>query len=305
MQDASIATAKPRRHGPERRRFVLITMTPGLVVLLALALVATIGAVRLAFQDRMLRYPDVYFVGLENFERLFSDRRFINALQISLWWEVITVLGTMIVAAALAVMLIEGVKSPRLRALCYVLLIIPVLLPRVSAGLIWRFLFSPTIGVLNYPITLMGFPPVEFLSNPALALFSVAAVDIWQWGLFFALVTAKLIETLPKEPQEAARLDRAGRIAVHWWITLPMLRGPLIMMTFVKAVESLRSFDLLYTMTAGGPGISTETLDLYAFQQGIGISGRISYASSLSVLLMVLTVLVFSFLWRGASRWAA
>lgn len=290
---------------PEQRRFVLACLLPALTLLLALSLIASFGAINLAFQDRMLRFPDASYVGFENFQRLFRDRRFSNALRVSALWELVTVAGTMLLATSLAVLLVETIYSRRTRGLVCVLLIVPVLLPRVSAGLIWRFLYSPTMGVVNYPLTSLGLPPVEFLSNPAIAIYAVAAVDIWQWGLFFAVVLVKLLETLPTEPQEAARLDHAGRLGVHWWVTLPMLRGPLLMMTFVKAVELLRSFDLIYTMTAGGPGISTETLDLYAFQQGIGIGGRISYASSLSVLLMVLTVIIFSFLWKRAARWAA
>jgi multiple sugar transport system permease protein len=296
---------RPRRSQVEQRRFVLACLLPGLAFLLVLSVIASFGAVNLAFQDRMLRYPDAVYVGFENFERLFRDRRFINALQVSAIWEVVTVVSTLLLAILLAILLVEAVRNPRVRAFICVLLIIPVLLPRVSAGLIWRFLYSPTMGAANYPLTAIGLPPIEFLSNPAIALYAVALVDIWQWSLFFAVVIAKLLETLPPEPQEAARLDHASRLGVYWWITLPMLRGPLVMMAFVKAVESLRSFDLIYTMTAGGPGISTETLDLYAFQQGIGISGRISYASSLSVLLMVLTVIIFSLLWKRAARWAA
>jgi multiple sugar transport system permease protein len=90
---------------------------------------------------------------------------------------------------------------------------------------------------------------------------------------------------------------------VHWFITLPMLKVPLVTLAFVKAVESLRSFDLIYTMTNGGPGIATETLDLYAYQQGIGTAGRISYASAMSVLLLVVTIVIFTIIWRRTQRW--
>ena len=301
----SAATGRPTRLRSQQTGFVLVCLLPGLTFLLVLSLIATFGAINLAFQDRMLRYPDSVYVGFDNFARLFRDRRFANALQVSAIWEVVTVVSTLLLAILSAILLVEAVKNPRVRAFICVLLIIPVLLPRVSAGLIWRFLYSPTMGIANYPLTLMGFAPIEFLSSPDIALYAVAFVDIWQWGLFFAVVVAKLLETLPPEPLEAARLDHASRLGVYWWIALPMLRGPLVMMAFVKAVESLRSFDLIYTMTAGGPGISTETLDLYAFQQGIGIGGRISYASSLSVLLMVMTVIIFSILWKRAARWAA
>lgn len=285
-----------------QRQFVLVCLVPGLVLLLVLALLPTVGAVNLAFQDRMLRYPDAIYVGFENFTRMFGDRRFFNAIRISIYWELITVAGTMLVATALALYLFERTRG-RTRDLVCLLLILPVLMPRVSAGLVWRFLYSPLMGAINYPLTLVGLPPVEFLADPATALVAVAVVDIWQWGLFFGVVLLKLIETLPREPLEAARLDHAGPWEVHWFITLPMLRTPLITITFIKAVESLRSFDLIYTMTNGGPGIATETLDLYAFQQGIGTAGRISYASAMSVLLLVVTIVVFTFIWRRTQRW--
>lgn len=285
-----------------QRQFILVCLVPGLLLLLVLALVPTVGAINLAFQDRSLRFPDSIFVGFENFERMFGDRRFWNAIRISLYWELITVIGTMAVAVLIAFYLFEKVKGRPRDVLC-LLLILPILMPRVSAGLIWRFLYSPLMGIINYPLTVLGLPPIEFLANPATALWSVAAVDIWQWGLFFGVVLLKLIETLPREPLEAARLDHAGRWEVHWFITLPMLKVPLITLAFVKAVESLRSFDLIYTMTSGGPGVATETLDLYAFQQGIGTAGRISYASAMSVLLLVVTIVVFTVIWRRTQRW--
>lgn len=287
-----------------RPAFILAWLLPAMVTLLVLSVVPTLGAVYLAFQNRALQFADSKFVGFANFTRMFGDRRFLNALEVSAIWEIVTVAGTMVVAVGLAVLLFETVKG-RTRDLICLALVVPLMLPRVSAGLIWRFLYSPLLGVINYPIQLAGLPPVEFLSKPTLALGAVAVVDVWQWGLFFAVIVLKLIETLPSSPMEAARLDHAGRFEVHWFITLPMLRAPLMTLAFVKAVESLRSFDLIYTMTGGGPGIATETLDLYAYQVGIGISGRISYAAAMSVLLLILTIVVFSILWRRAQRWAA
>ncbi len=131
----------------------------------------------------------------------------------------------------------------------------------------------------------------------------MAAVDIWQWGLFFAVIIVKSLQTLPRAPMEAAYLDYASPWQIHWFISLPALRGTIITMFFVKGVESLRSFDLIYTMTAGGPGIATETLDLYAYQVGIGISGRLSYAAAISVLLTLVTTITFSLVWKRTHRW--
>jgi len=127
-------------------------------------------------------------------------------------------------------------------------------------------------------------------------------VDVWQWGLFFAVIVLKLLEALPVQPLEAARIDRAKRWEIHRFITLPMLKTPLISLLLVKAIESLRSFDLVYVMTRGGPGISTETLDMYAYSQGFIESGKISYASSMAVIMMLLTIVIFTVAWKRLNR---
>ncbi len=126
----------------------------------------------------------------------------------------------------------------------------------------------------------------------------MALVDVWQWGLFFGVIVLKLLETLPPQPFEAARLDHARPWEVYLYVALPMLKAPLISLTFIKMIESLRAFDLIYVMTRGGPGIVTETLDMYAFSQGFIESGRISYASSMAVLMMVATTVIFTVIWK-------
>lgn len=287
-----------------RKRFVFLTLAPALTVLGTLAVVSTAGALWFSFMNRTLRSAEYEFVGLYNYLRLLRDKRFFNALEISLWWELITVTGTLLVAVGLAVLVHETVKRPLWRNLICFAFLAPVLLPRVAAAFIWRFIYSPSMGLANWITESIGIGPVEFLANPKIALLSVAAVDIWQWGLFFAVILVKLLETLPREPVEAALLDNARTWQIHAFITLPMLKGPLISLALVKAVESLRSFDLIFVMTGGGPGTATETLDLYAYQTGINLGGRISYASAMSILLLIVTTVAFTIIWRAGKKWA-
>ena len=301
--DATAPPEQPTQKATPRNLFALIMLGPVLAFLVLLSLPPTVGALLLAFRNVSLMSPTSRWVGSANFSRMLTDHRLHNALQISLIWELVTVAGSILVAVAVGVLIFERV-SGRVRDLVCLALILPILLPRVSAGLIWRFMYSPLMGIVNYPLQLVGLAPVEYLSRPATALYAVAVVDIWQWGLFFAVIMVKLLETLPASPLEAARLDHASTWGVHWFVTLPMLRAPLTTMIFVKMVESLRSFDLIYTMTNGGPGIATETLDLYAYETGIGMSGRISYAAAMSVLLLILSTLAFSFLWKRSQRWS-
>lgn len=279
-----------------------VFLTLPLLVLLVLGLVPTIAAINLALQNRVLRYTDSDYVWLRNFTRLFNDRRFFNAIEVSAIWELVTVVGALAVGVALAVFLFERI-GPRLRNLVSVMLIVPVLLPRVSAAFIWKFMYSPLMGILNWLMESAGLGNSALLSDPHSALYAVALVDIWQWGLFFGAVVLKLLETLPSEPLEAARLDYASTLQVYTHVALPMLKVPIMSLTFIKMVESLRSFDLIYVMTKGGPGIATETLDMYAYSQGIGLMGKISYASTMAVLMMVATTLLFTLLWKRVAKW--
>lgn len=283
----------------ERRktRLPVVFIGPGLLVLAVLALVPTLFAIGISLQDRELGQTDSGWVWFANYIQLFSDRRFINSVGVSLTWEVVTVSATMVLAVLLGVLLFQCTTARWRNVLC-MLFIVPVLLPRVSAAFVWKFAFHPLFGLLTYPYKAITGEPLDLLANPLTALLTVAFVDVWQWGLFFAVIVLKLLETLPPQPFEAARMDHAKTWEVYAYVALPMLKAPLISLTFVKMVESLRAFDLIYVMTRGGPGISTETLDMYAFSQGFIESGRISYASSMAVLMMVASTVAFTYIWK-------
>lgn len=277
----------------------IVFLTPAMVVLAILALVPTVYAIVISFQDRELSRPDGRFIGFANYISLFSDRRFLNSIQVSLTWEVLTVTATLVIAVGLGILLFEC-ASPKARNVLSLLFLMPVILPRVSAAFVWKFAFHPLYGIITYPYKAITGQPLDLLSSPLTALGTVALVDVWQWGLFFSVIVLKLLETLPPQPFEAARLDHARTWEVYAYVALPMLKAPLISLAFVKMIESLRAFDLIYVMTRGGPGISTETLDMYAFSQGFIESGRISYASSMAVLMMIATSVAFTFIWKRA-----
>ncbi|MDZ7909251.1 MAG: sugar ABC transporter permease [Gemmobacter sp.] len=220
-------------------------------------------------------------------------------------WELITVTGTLAVAILLAVLVHETVKRPLWRNLICFAFLAPVLLPRVAAAFIWRFLYSPSLGLANWFADLFGIGPIEFLADPSIALISVAMVDTLAMGPVLHRDPCKAAgNPCPAMSIEAAMLDNARIWEIHAYVTLPMLKGPLISLVLVKAVESLRSFDLIFVMTGGGPGTATETLDLYAYQTGINLGGRVSYASAMSILLLIATTLAFTLIWRAGRKWS-
>lgn len=276
-------------------------LIPTIALLAILALTPTLYALNVSFTDRNLFGDTSNYIRFENYINLFSDRRFTNAALVSIKWELITVSATMLVAVALGVLMFES-ASPRARNMYCLIFLIPVLLPRVCAAFVWKFAFHPLYGIVTYPYRAITGQPLDLLADPTSALLVVAFVDVWQWGFFFAVIILKLLESLPPQPIEAARLDNAKPWQIHLYVTIPMLKAPLISLALVKAIESLRSFDLIYVMTRGGPGISTETLDMYAFSQGFIEAGKIGYASSIAVIMLVVTIVTFTFVWKRVNK---
>ncbi|WP_435164150.1 carbohydrate ABC transporter permease [Falsirhodobacter sp. 1013] len=283
------------------RSLPYVFLGPALAVMVILAAVPTLFAINISLQNRTLSTPAADYVWFANYFRLFGDERFLNALWVSLKWELLTVSATMAVGIGLAIAMFEA-ASPRWRAILTILFMIPVLLPRVCAAFVWKFSFHPLYGAVTWPVRAITGETPDILASPAGAMLAVAFVDVWQWGPLFAVIILKLLEALPPQPIEAARIDKAKGWEIHRYITLPMLKLPLISLLLVKAIESLRSFDLVYVMTRGGPGVSTETLDMYAYSQGFIEAGNISYASSMAVIMMVLTVVLFTAIWKRLNR---
>ena len=284
-----------------KNKFILFCILPSIIVLLIVVIFPMVGAINYSLQDKSLRFLEGDYIGFQNYIDMFEDRRFINALKISLYWELITVIGSLLLAILVSIILFEY-SNKNYRILLAIILIMPIMLPKVSAGLIWRFMLSPVMGLVNAPLISLNLNPIEYLASPKLALFSVAFVDIWQWGLFFGVILLFLLETLPRDLIDAAKIDKVKKWQLHYFITFPMLKGSLITIALIKAIESLRSFDLIFTMTKGCPGITTETLDLYAYQQGIGLRGEISYASAMSVAMVIITIVIFTFIWKRAQK---
>ncbi len=146
---------------------------PPLALMAVLGLVPTIAAINLALKNRVLRYADSDYVGLRNFVRLASDRRFLNAIEVSALWEAVTVAGAVAVGIVLAVFLFERVHG-RWRHAAALILIMPVLLPRVSAAFIWKFMYAPLTGILGWLLGALGMTNVAWLADPRLALAAVA-----------------------------------------------------------------------------------------------------------------------------------
>jgi len=279
----------------------LFFSSPAIIVLCIIAIYPIIKAVSLSFQNIDLRTPwRGEYIGFSNYLRLLTDPRFFNSLKVSLIYSTITLAFSVFIGMVLAFFINEYFNSTKIKNVTMFLFLLPFVIPRVSIALMWKFMYSPLIGVYNYFLRLLGLNPIPFLSSPKLALISVVTVDTWQWCFFIATLIISSMELIPKEPTEAAKIDGANRNQIIIYIILPFLKPSLIFIIFIKWVESLRAFDLIYNMTKGGPGIVTETLDLYAYTEGIAIAGEISYASSMAIVMLVITNIIITF---ASKKW--
>jgi len=282
-----------------------ILLLPGLIVLALLSLIPFGYAVNLSLHDLDLSKPYLGnpFVGAANFGYIFKDSRAIGAFANTLLIVGGAVLIETLLGLMVALLLHQIGKG---KDIVIILMVLPMLISRVVVALLWKILYHPIIGPINWFMNeFFGVPHIEWLANPFLTRFSVIMADVWQWTPFMILILSAGLDMLPEDTYEAARIDGASPWKTFLYITIPLLAPVMGVAILFRGIEALRTFDLVYVLTAGGPGTTTETVDIYAYLIGLSRGSRISYASALSIVLLAATILlltVFVRLLKGLRR---
>lgn len=230
------------------------------------------------------------FVGLDNFVKLFQDGRFLLATGRTIALTAGAVTVQTIIGVGLAVFLHRQFV---LRGLVRSVVLLPMIATPVAVALIWRLMFHPQLGILNDILTRMGFAPSDWLADPNLALLLVGVVDTWEWAPFIALITLAGLTALPEDPFEAASIDGANAWQKFWRVTLPMVRPIVVVAVVFRLIESLKTFDVIFVMTQGGPGFQTETLNIYAYNVAFQYQ-RLGYSAALLIVFFLLVLLISS-----------
>jgi multiple sugar transport system permease protein len=230
-----------------------------------------------------------------NFAELPQDRRFLNSLGVQVRLSAVTVGLQLLVGLGVAMLL-----HSRLRFLEAIraLFIVPMVLPPIVVGIIWKVLFTPDISVVNWLLGWVGIPPPAWLTDPRLALPAIIVADVWEWFPFTMLMLLAALQIMPEEPLEAARIDGAGSWQVFRHIVLPLLRPAIIVTALFRLIESVKAFPLIFVMTGGGPGIVTEATNYYAYLQGFNYS-LVGYSAAISVVILVAIFAISSLIIRG------
>ena len=270
--------ASATRH--ERLAYRLLLPVFGTVVV-----VATIPFV-LAVIESVTRGGE--FVGLANYVRALSNPALAESVRQTAIYGLIVVPSEILLGMGLALFIHRTIRSAAVKAAIYVLAIIPIVIPGVAAGVIFRLIYAPEYGLLNFILEQLGLiqQQILWLSVPPLAMLSVASVDIWQSTAFVYLVLFAGLQTVPHEAVEAAEVDGASSWAQFRHIELPFIRPLVLLVLFFRIADVLRVFDHVFILTGGGPGTTTEFLSLYLYRIAFKFSD-LSQASALAVMVMV------------------
>jgi multiple sugar transport system permease protein len=272
---------------------------PGLSMLAIVMGFPLVYAVLLSISSFTLLHPKLQpFVGLENFSTVMSDEYFWHSVWLTIKYSSITVTAEFLLGLGVALMLNRVV---RLKAIYFAVLTIPMAMSPVSVALIWHMLLQPNLGIVNRLFGLFGHPGFDWLGSTDLAFWSVVFVDVWQQVSFVILILAAGLASLPREPYEAAAVDGAREWQQFWYLTLPMLRPIAAIAIVIQLINEFRTYDLVYVLTKGGPGISTDLLSYFAYKRAfLGLTINEGSAASFVLLgmVLVLTVLFFRIIAR-------
>jgi len=283
----------------EERKIALILILPAMVILVGAVIFPLIYSINVALRHYDLRMPtEVYpFVGMDNFVRAFFDHEFLYSLQLT---------GTFILTGAI-LQLSLGIGVAYLlskigwRKYIIPMIVIPTLTPPIVAGYMGIIIFHPQ-GVVNYLLSTLGLIKSKILwySSPETALLTCVLVDTWQWYPFIALIVLAGILSVPQELIDAARVDGASELKIFAKIILPLIKNVIAIALIFRILEMLRVFDVIYVMTYGGPGISTQVTNFYAYLVGFHY-WDLGYASAIGwimVLILSIGVTYYMKLWR-------
>ena len=232
------------------------------------------------------------FNGVSNYREMLADTQFLNSLITTLVF-VFSAVSVEVVFGMLIAFLLN--HENRVMEIIRTFILIPTVFTPLVAGLVWKSLYHPDLGMITYYLRKFGIDIGRgLIVERSLALGSIVVVDIWEWTPLMVIIILAGLKSLPTEPYEAARIDGAGEIPIFFKITLPLLRPTLLVALLIRSLDALKVFDIIWAITGGGPGTSTTVANLRIYEVGMN-QLRIGYAAALSNVLLIFGVIIGMF----------
>jgi len=271
----------------DRHLFLILPIPAVVTILLIIALPLAYTFWLSANRWVVTAFTPPTFVGVQNYVRLIAG-------DLDFWASVGRTL--LFAGLALGVQTLLGLGMALVfhrefpgRGLARTLLLLPMTATPAAIGLLWAMMMDPDLGVLNYFLSVVGLPKSLWLASPRVVIPAVVLVDTWEWSPLIALFCMAGLAVIPGEPYDAARIDGASAWQQFWSITLPLLRPVLVVAMLFRAIDALKTFDILYVMTQGGPGRASETINMYAYLQAFHYF-NMGYSSAILVALLALVL---------------
>lgn len=272
--------------GQPPRRVLLALLSPALVVLALVTLGPLLYLLATSFTPLDLTRPQSFrFFGLVNYRQLVADERFWNSVMVQIKLSTSTVGGQLLLGLGLALLLNRPLPF---RDLVRTGFLVPMILPPIVVAIIWKILFTPLLTPLNLLTIPLGLQQPSWLTDPDLALWTIVVADVWQWTPFTTLVLVAALQMMPEEPLEAARVDGASAWQRFVWIVLPLLKPALVVAGLFRLIDSFKAFPLIFVMTGGGPGVTTEPTNYYSYSQAFTLT-FIGYSSAMIIVMLAAT----------------
>ena len=277
------------------RRFGWLMASPSLALLFLVILFPVFWALFTSLHDYTLIAPNFdTFTGIDNFTKAIGEPEFRHTLLLTGFFVFAVVLLEFALGFLVALML-NSVE--RFKPIYYAILLCPLLMNPVIVGLIWRMFLHPTLGIVNYLLSTVGIDPVNWLGSTSVALWTVVMVDIWHQVSFMIVLLLAGLSALPKEPYEAARVDGASIWQSFWRITVPLMRPVIIVTLLIRLIFAVKTYDLIYIMTRGGPGVATDLVSYFIYRTAF-VSLNIGEASAMSIILLGIILGLTAYLYR-------
>lgn len=230
-----------------------------------------------------------HFVGINNYLALFKDKAFLISLWHNIYWSGLTVAVPLTLGLILAVL----ITRTKVRVLLSIIYFIPVTVPLVVGGVIWKWIYNPVFGLINHVFTAVGLENLtrNWLGDPGIAFYSLFITGTWAYFGFCVLIFMNALQNVDEALYEAAKIDGASEFQLFFHITIPSLTSTITFLIIWSVIGAMRFFDLVYVMTKGGPGRSTEIVGTYIFEQAFRVQ-RVGYASSSALVLLVIILLL-------------
>lgn len=284
-------TAADRRDA----RFGYALAAPSLTVLFLIVLFPVVSALYTSLHEYTLIAPNFdTFSGFDNFWLALSDAEFRHSAWLTIKFVIGVVILEFVIGFAVALMLN---KVERFKPIYYAILLCPLLMNPVIVGLIWRMFLHPNLGIVNYLLSTIGLGPVNWLGDTKIAIWTVILVDIWHQVSFMIVLLLAGLASLPKEPYEAARVDGANAFQCFIHITLPMMRTVIIVTLLIRLIFAVKTYDLIYIMTRGGPGVATDLVSYFIYRTAF-VGLNIGEASAMSIILLTAILALTVYLYR-------